>query len=221
MTTLILASNSPRRRQLLALLGWDFRVQPADIDETPLHGEAPEQYVLRLAQAKAEAVAQVNAPEALVLAADTTVADGDAILGKPLNAGEARRMLAQLRARSHQVYTGVALRRQSDRLALAIVAESRVPMRAYSEAEVEAYIASGDPFDKAGGYAIQHAGFHPVESLSDCYANVVGLPLCHLAALLRQAGLLSPLQAAALPSACQTTLQYDCPVFEAVLGLER
>jgi MAF protein len=210
---ILLASNSPRRKQLLALAGWPYRIQPAEVDETPLPGEPAEAYVLRLAESKARAAAG-SAEDGLVLAADTTVVDAGAILGKPNDADQARAMLRQLRGRSHQVLTALAvLQSRSDRL-LTDVCVTDVPMRAYTEAEIEAYVASGDPLDKAGAYAIQHAGFHPVASLAGCYANVVGLPLCHLARTLRK---LSLPPRADLPQACQAALGYQCPVYEQIL----
>mgnify|MGYP001085870603 FL=1 len=210
---ILLASNSPRRKQLLALAGWPYRIQPAEVDETPLPGEPAEAYVLRLAESKARAAAG-SAEDGLVLAADTTVVDAGAILGKPNDADQALAMLRQLRGHSHQVLTALAvLQSRSGRL-LTDVCVTDVPMRAYTEAEIEAYVASGDPLDKAGAYAIQHAGFHPVASLAGCYANVVGLPLCHLARMLRTLGL--PPQAD-LPQACQAALGYQCPVYEQIL----
>jgi len=210
---ILLASNSPRRKQLLALAGWPYRIQPAEVDETPLPGEPAEAYVLRLAESKARAAAG-SAEDGLVLAADTTVVDAGSILGKPNDADQARAMLRQLRGRSHQVLTALAvLQSRTDRL-LIDVCVTDVPMRAYTEAEIEAYVASGDPLDKAGAYAIQHAGFHPVESLAGCYANVVGLPLCHLVRMLRRLGL--PPRAD-LPQACQAALGYQCPVYEQIL----
>ena len=181
----LLASNSPRRRQLLALAGWDFEARPADIDESMRPGEAPSAYVQRLAVEKARAVGSLTRAGQVVLAADTTVADGDAILGKPAGVEDAFRMLAALRGRDHMVYTAVAVfdprsgRLQSD------LGGTRVWMRAYSDAEIEAYIESGDPFDKAGAYAIQNPTFHPVERIEGCYPCVVGLPVCRVNALLQ------------------------------------
>ena len=214
--TLILASNSPRRKQLLALGGWSFTLAPAEVDERPLPDEAAADYVLRLAQEKARAAAQSGA-DGLVLAADTTVVDEGAILGKPADAAEARSMLRQLRGRTHQVYTALAVLRSTDGRLLTDRCVTDVPMRRYSDAEMEAYVGSGDPLDKAGAYAIQHAGFHPVEKLAGCYANVVGLPLCHLARTLRK---LDVRPAADIPSACQAALGYRCPVYARVLSGE-
>ncbi len=211
---LLLASNSPRRRRLLNLTGWSFEVRAVEIDETPLTGELPAGYVLRLAEAKARAAAGLAPQGALVLAADTTVADGDVILGKPADPDEAAAMLRRLRGRTHRVFTALALfQPESGRLETDLCATS-VPMRHYSDEEIARYVASGDPLDKAGAYAIQHAGFHPVDGLQGCYACVVGLPLCHLQRSLLKFGL-GP--RAGVPAACQRELGYACPVFEAVL----
>lgn len=210
---ILLASNSPRRKQLLALGGWSYRVQPAEVDETPLPGEPADAYVLRLAESKARAAAALQ-PEELVLAADTTVVDTGYLLGKPRHAGEAREMLRRLRGRTHQVFTALSVLHTPSGRLLTDLCVTDVPMRPYSDAEIEAYIASGDPLDKAGAYAIQHPGFHPVEALAGCYANVVGLPLCHLARTLCKLGL--PPRSD-LPQACQAALGYQCPVYEQIL----
>jgi septum formation protein len=216
---LYLASNSPRRRQLLALTGWNFQVAPADVDETPLPDELPRSYVLRLAEKKARAAALLLAPAGLpvglVLASDTTVVeDGTRILGKPSDPEEAVQMLRRLRGRVHEVYTALAVLRQADGSLFKDVCVTRVPMRAYSDAEIEAYVATGDPLDKAGAYAIQHAGFHPVEDLRGCFAGVMGLPLCHLVRLLRRMGVEPEVD---VPLACQQNLAYACPISAAVL----
>jgi len=219
---LVLASNSPRRRQLLSLGGWEFNVCAAEVDETPLPSEEPPAYVCRLAESKARAAAAANYGD-LILAADTTVVDelappGSKILGKPSDEADARRMLRSLRGRVHQVYTALALYRPEDGSLLTDLCCTDVPMRDYSDAEIETYIASGDPLDKAGAYAIQHAGFHPVEDLQGCFANVMGLPLCHLLRLLRKLNIQPQTQPKAdLPQACQAELGYDCPVFGAIL----
>lgn len=181
---LVLASNSPRRRQLLALGGWEFRSIPAEVDELPLPGEAPLDCVLRLAREKAVAVTSKAPPEAVIVAADTTVALDGRMLGKPANEAEAISMLQSLRGRRHQVFTGLVALRQKDGATLADHCVTDVTMRNYSEDEIHAYVKTGDPFDKAGAYAIQHSQFHPVERIEVCYANVVGLPLCRLVLLL-------------------------------------
>ena len=199
MSELILASGSPRRRALLSQLGLPFRVLVPDVDETPLLNEAPIAYGLRLAQAKAQAVAErlhqgqtvLAADTVVILAADTLGVDEQGeILGKPQDADQARAMLRRLRARTHLVCTAFCLlalpTRQQHRQAV----QTLVTMRDYSDAEIEAYIATGDPFDKAGGYAIQHEGFSPVAHLQGSYDNVVGLPLAEIGQALRRFGLL-------------------------------
>lgn len=213
ISSLVLASNSPRRRHLLALTGLTFSLRPVDIDETPAPGEHPGDYVLRLAREKA-ALAAEGGPAGLYLGFDTTVADGMEIMGKPVDAEDARRMLRQLRGKTHTVYTAVALHdRDGGRLHEELCISS-VPMRAYSDAEMEAYIQSGDPLDKAGAYAIQHPAFHPVENFRGCFASVMGLPLCHIERGLRRLAGPSP---ADVPAACQAELDYNCPVHAAIL----
>jgi septum formation protein len=209
---LVLASNSPRRRELLALGGWTFSVRPADIDESQMPGEAPGTYVLRLARCKAQVCAKSAQPGEIIVAADTTVAIDGRLLGKPRDAAEAEEMLLLLRGRRHQVHTGIGVKK-GDTL-LTDLCTTDVPMRRYSDAEIAAYVASGDPLDKAGAYAIQHAGFHPVENFTGCFASVMGLPLCHLLRLLRQVDVFP---AADLPAACQGFLEYQCPISAAVL----
>jgi MAF protein len=213
MPPILLASNSPRRKQLLALGGWSFTVQPADVDETPFPNENPRAYTLRLALEKARVAAQRATPDTVVIASDTTVADGMQILGKPADADEATAMLVQLRDRAHWVYTAIAVSFRDQ--VLTDVGETEVWMRDYGAEEIEAYVASGDPLDKAGAYAIQHAGFHPVTQITGCYASVMGLPVCHLARLLAQLEIPhDPL----LPQSCQKTLAHPCPVYPQILG---
>ncbi len=189
---LILASSSPRRRELLTSLGLDFTIIKPEIDESQYPGEPPLDYVRRLSQEKAaNVIRQLHSPAA-VLAADTVVVlaadtlgvdEAGEILGKPMDAEDARRMLRRLRGRVHQVYTAITVYRLYAEgipveQQMTDIARTDVSMRAYSDAEIEAYIATGDPFDKAGSYAIQHEGFHPVATLEGCYTNVVGLPVC-------------------------------------------
>jgi len=209
-----LASNSPRRRQLLTLTGWMFHIVPVDVDETPQQGETPQEYVLRLAEAKARAALPRLRPDGLVLAADTTVADRGEILGKPAHAAEAVAMLQRLRGRTHQVHTAIAVILYGQQEAHTDLCTTDVPMRNYTDEEIAAYVASADPFDKAGGYAIQNPHFQPVAHLQGCYANVVGLPLCHLTRTLNKLDILPRVD---VPRSCQTFLQYDCPVYEQVL----
>lgn len=182
---LILASASPRRRALLAALGRPFTVQVADVDETARPGEPPIAYALRLARAKARVVAEATAEQAspaLVVGADTIVVLDGAILGKPATAEEARAFLRRLRGRRHLVVTAVAVLpqgvgRRSAEDGQASWAATGVWMRGFSDAEIEAYVASGDALDKAGGYAIQHPSFQPVAALQGSETNVIGLPL--------------------------------------------
>jgi MAF protein len=211
---LVLASNSPRRKELLTLGGLPFEILVSDTDESLLPGEAPREYVRRLAIEKARASSGRADASQVILAADTTVVDGEHILGKPANPAEAGSMLRQLRGRAHQVYTGIALLRLRDGNLLTDVCVTDVPMRPYSDEEIELYVATGDPLDKAGAYAIQHADFQPVESMKGCYASVMGLPLCHVTRLLRQMGIA---QAANVPVECQAFLHYECPVTASIL----
>lgn len=199
---------------MFTLGGWNFVVISAEVDERILPGEDARAYVSRLAQSKAQAGALLAPAESLVVAADTTVVDRGRILGKPANPAQARAMLIQLRGRKHQVYTAIALARPQDGVLLTDCCLTQVRMRRYSDDEVEEYIATGDPLDKAGAYAIQHPGFNPVESLDGCYANVVGLPLCHLQRALFRLGVKPQ---ADIPAACQATLRHVCPIFRQVL----
>jgi len=217
--SLLLASNSPRRRQILALTGWTFTVRPVDIDESPLPGEAPTDYVLRLAESKARAAGQFAGAEQLVISADTTVTDGRQILGKPADAADARAMLTELRGREHAVYTAVGIFDPRAGRLVTDLCVTQVWMRGYSDAEIEAYIASGDPFDKAGAYAIQNTQFQPVERISGCYSCVVGFPLCRVVSLLAGFGLTAP---NAVTGACTRHLAENspCEVYDQVIRQE-
>ena len=215
---MLLASSSPRRRRLLALGDWTFGVASPEIDETPLPHEPPRDYVLRLAKWKARAAAKAATVEQIVLAADTTVVDSNQILGKPADASEATEVLLRLRGRAHQVMTGIAALRIADDKLLTDVCITDVPMREYTDTEVAEYVRSGDPLDKAGSYAIHHPVFEPVRDLRGCYASVMGLPMCHVARLLKQFDL-PP--AADVPSRCQAELSYACPIWPAVLRGEQ
>jgi septum formation protein len=178
---ILLASASARRRQLLALLGVDFELLSPDVDEGMRPGESDLELTRRLAEAKADAAASRSGLP--ILAADTVVSLDGRILGKPADADEARAMLRSLRGRTHIVTTGLALRAGDVRRVEGC--QTRVVMRSYGDDEIERYVATGGPFDKAGGYAVQDAGFRPAERLIGCYPNVVGLPLCATIGLLR------------------------------------
>lgn len=210
---LVLASASPRRRELLANLGFDFEVVPSSVDEESFNGGRPEALARRIARAKAEDVAS-RQPGAVVLAADTIVVLRGHVLGKPRDAAEVRAMLARLRHRWHRVITAVCASAPGHRTRIEHVV-TRVRMRPYAADEVEASIARDDPFDKAGAYAIQDEAFHPVASYEavpagrqGCYCNVVGLPLRAVIRLLRQGGVdITEEQIAGLPPECA-----GCPV---------
>lgn len=212
---LILASASPRRRELLALFGLPFEAMASQVEERRAPGEPARDYALRLSREKALAVARLIDGAALILASDTVVVDGEAVLEKPASAEEARAMLRQLRGRVHRVYSAITVLKQPEGRLFSEAPGSPVWMRSYSDEEIEAYIASGDPFDKAGAYAIQHPEFRPVQDFSHCFANVMGLPLCHLSRLLHAAGLDFP---ADIASECQALLTYACPVHQAILA---
>ena len=200
---LILASASPRRRQLLASLGLAFTVDSAGIDESALPAEAPEPHARRLAATKAQVVASRH-PDAVVLAADTIVVQAGAILGKPADAVDARRMLAALRDAPHQVVSAVAVSGANGLVSASHT--SQVIMRPYTDAEIETYLASDDPYDKAGAYAIQHPEFQPVARFDGCFASIMGLPLALVVDLLAAAGQAAapdwPTACAALTGAC-------------------
>ena len=252
---LILASNSPRRKQLINLGGWSFSVHPVDIDEGMIDGERPDAYVLRLSREKAqaarvslslnpvfpnEATTLQEIEQSIIISADTAVVmgldgidrdpDGQfavpqnldqtpaaqvQILGKPADAVDAERILRGLRGRTHQVYSGLTVLRTIDGKIFSAVCITDVLMREYSDQEMRSYIASGDAFDKAGAYAIQHTGFHPVQKLHGCFANVMGLPLCHLSVLLRNFDLS---MLADIAAACHQEFNYLCPISRLVLG---
>ncbi len=182
---LVLASQSPRRRELLVQLGIALEVRPAHADESVLPGEAPRAYVLRVAREKARAV-----PGDVVLAADTAVVLGGEVLGKPQDAQDARRMLRALSGMVHEVLTGVCVRRSPPAVAVELdaVVATRVRFARLSPGEIDWYVGTGEPLDKAGAYAIQGSGGAFVVSVEGSVSNVVGLPLAETADLLRRAG---------------------------------
>jgi septum formation protein len=183
---LVLASASPRRRELLTAAGFEFDVDAADVDETPAPGEAPAPYVLRLARAKAEVVAARH-PARAVIAADTAVSVDGAILGKPADAGDAARMLERLSGRTHAVLTGVAVAYGAK--IHADVEETTVWMSPLGPDDIKEYVKSGEPLDKAGAYAIQGLASRFIPRIEGSYTNVVGLPVAAVVQLLRRAGL--------------------------------
>jgi septum formation protein len=214
MPGLVLASRSPRRHELLRLLGLPFEGRVSAVGEDRRVGEPPDGYARRLSREKAMAVAASAEGGSLILACDTVVVDGDDVLGKPGDAAEAASTLKRLAGREHHVYTAATLLNPADGRMMTVLADSPVRMRPYTDREIADYVATGDPFDKAGAYAIQHEEFHPVERFTHCFANVMGLPLCHVTRLLRAFGVEPESD---VPAACQAHIGYDCPVYQAIL----
>lgn len=184
---LILASKSPRRYELLKQVGLDFDVIPSGIEEDYIQGESPRKHVLRLAEAKALDVGNQH-PDRWVVAADTIVYVDHSILGKPKSRDEARKMLRHLSGKEHRVLTGFSVlhleKGKGDRGAV----QTAVKVRKLTQLEMEWYVETGEPFDKAGGYAVQGIGSFMIESIKGSYTNVVGLPLCELIQMLSRLG---------------------------------
>ena len=176
LTPLVLASSSPRRAEILRAVGWPFEASPAGVDETRRAGEAPEEFVRRLAREKAESVAATRL-FGLVLGADTTVVVGGDILEKPRDEGDARRMLRLLGGRWHEVLTGVALVRAESGRSVVGVERTRVRFAEMSEEEIAWHVETGDVLDKAGAYAVQGRAALFIEAIDGDYWNVVGLPV--------------------------------------------
>jgi septum formation protein len=184
----VLASSSPRRRELLSSIGIEFDVIPSHVPEEHKRGEAPEEYVARLSREKAGAIARQH-PERWVIAADTTVILGDQLLEKPTDRGDAIRMLNVIAGKTHVVYTGVTLENTGRGYRETRVAETEVRMLPLSPDDIEWYVATGEPLDKAGSYAAQGVGGMFIDSIHGSYTNVVGLPLALLFQMLRKAGI--------------------------------
>ena len=218
MTEFILASQSPRRQMLLRNLLDRFIVVESDVEESDLPGEKQSQYVLRLATEKAKSVEkkfkESSIEDLIIIAADTIVLDDDKLLGKPEDARDARKILDRLNGKTHQVLSGITVYKPSVQILNTQVVCSDVPMRDYDDQEIQEYINSGDPFDKAGAYAIQNDSFNPAPEFKDCYANVMGLPLCHLALLLAETGMDLD---RSIADRCQNSINYQCPVFQSIL----
>jgi len=186
--TIILASNSPRRRDLLCQIGIKFTIDPADVDERVLPHELPEGYAVRVAVDKARLAAS-RAGAGIVIAADTIVVVDDEILGKPADASDAERMLKMLSGKVHRVITGLAVMDAATGKTLTRTSITRVWFRRLVQQEIASYIATGEPLDKAGAYGIQERGALLVDKIEGCYFNVVGLPLSLLGELLRSFGI--------------------------------
>ncbi len=209
----VLASASPRRHELLTAMGVRFCVDSPDVPEASAPHEEPSTLAIRLSSAKATAVAPRH-PDALVVGADTLVALDERVLGKPADEDEAVEMLCALRNRQHLVYTGLSVVNARTGEQCAQVAVTPVHMRAYSEIEVARYVASGDPMDKAGAYAIQADGMDPVDHIEWCYANVMGLPMCHLYRALRLWGAEAPIHPL---DSCPFALRCGCPWAQGII----
>ncbi len=211
----LLASQSPRRRQLVQLLGFPVRPLAADVDEDSITVPDPAVNVVDTAVLKAHTIAQTFRPlpawRTILIAADTTVAVDGLMLNKPADAAEARQMLRQLRGRDHEVHTGYVVRDMASGEEAVGVHTAVVTMRPYTDAEIDAYVATGDPLDKAGAYAIQHPVFRPVRDLQGCFLGVMGLPLCDLEAALRQVGVVTAVDLAAIQQSHQ---QFPCLAFD-------
>lgn len=187
---LILASSSPRRYQLLRQLGLDFDVIPSQIDEDFSLQESPRDHVIRLAKAKALEVAR-EVPDAWVIGADTIVTIEGLLLGKPRDQEEAFKMLRLLSGREHRVFTGFAVHHYLKEMGEEEAVETSVKIKRLTPEEMEWYVGTGEPFDKAGGYGIQGIGSFMIESIKGSYTNVVGLPLCELMETLYRLGALT------------------------------
>ena len=213
MIRLILASQSPRRRDLLSLCGYPFQVMAADVDEATIDHPNPAENSLQTAQLKAQAVIDrvplTDNERIIVVAADTTVALDSHMLGKPADAADARRMLQALKGRDHQVHTGMVVANLKTGKEATAVHTATVTMRPYADEEIERYVNSGDPMDKAGAYAIQHPQFRPVARLDGCYLGVMGLSICQLLQLLGQFNIPSLADLDALAKAHE---HYPCPL---------
>ena len=186
--SIILASSSPRRRDLLRQIGVDFIVDPADVNESILTGELPEDYAVRVSLDKARVAAR-KAGEGIVIAADTIVVFKEVILGKPVDTHDAKRMLEMLSGKMHKVVTGLTVMNAATEMVSSKISTTKVWFRDLDEDEVWKYVLSKEPMDKAGAYGIQGKGALLVARIEGCYYNVVGLPLALLDEMLRKFGI--------------------------------
>ena len=212
-----LASNSPRRREMLAWVDWDLEASAANIDESRQPEESAQEYVLRLAVEKADYPIPGAGSDDIIIAADTIVVLDKEILGKPADEKEAYQMLSRLRAREHWVMTAIAVRSGDTGHVHQDICCTCVQMREYTDEEIKQYIASGDPMDKAGAYAIQSTTFHPVVDFYGCFASVMGMPLCHLERTLLKFSIYKP---SGLALICQNHLKYNCSITDRVMAGE-
>ena len=213
-TNFLLASQSPRRSELLNLIGKPFDVEPANIDENVIKDEEPYPYAKRLALSKALKVARNSRSDSVVIGADTIVVHNNNIVGKPASKKEARQILMNLRGHTHQVVTAIAIHYRKLGNTIQDLCETSVQMRNMTEEEITDYISTGDPHDKAGAYAIQNVVYKPATTLGGCLANVIGLPLCHITKALREKNIHVDKDIA---QKCQDHIGYDCPVYKSIL----
>ena len=207
---LILGSGSPRRQELMRLLDVPFEVRTPAVDERVMPDEAPADAPQRISRLKAESVVN-EIGEGVVVAADTIVVHKGDILGKPRDASQAGAMLRRLRGERHLVLTGVTVMDAATGKRITELCETKVWLRDMDDAEIEAYVASGDPMDKAAAYAIQNTDFAPVTRVVGCPANVMGLPMCHVARNLRRLGVTLPPTS---PTRCEIRYGYLCALTE-------
>ena len=212
-----LASGSPRRQELLEIAGWRPFLNPVKIEEKPNLSEDPLSFAKRLALEKAEKSAGLDGM--IVLGADTIVILGDQILGKPEDDRHAEFMLEALCGKVHQVITAIAIVDPGHDRFLVDTCITDVPMRVFNPNEIKSYIAAGSPLDKAGAYGIQDVEFHPVnlDKMDGCFANVMGLPLCHLERALKSVGLVTPEN---IYIKCMEHTKYNCQVYQRILQRE-
>jgi len=185
----ILASASPRRIELLSLLGLRFEIMPSHVDETFMQGETPREHVLRLSGEKAEKAAAAH-PNAWVMGADTIVIINGEVLGKPRSPDEAKEMLGKLSGRVHTVFTGFSVTKRSHSILVRDTVESSVRFREIPDDEMAWYVESEEPYDKAGGYAVQGMGAFFIKEIHGSYTNVMGLPLCEVVDVLKGVGVI-------------------------------
>ncbi|HCU81491.1 MAG: septum formation protein Maf [Anaerolineaceae bacterium] len=213
-TQLVLASQSPRRFDLLKLFDHQFQVEPAHIDERKNNVESPHSFAKRLAISKTLKVAHSYLNDAIVIGADTIVVQDDNVVGKPDTNTKARSMLMQLQGKTHQVVTAIAIYFGNTGSTAQELCETNVKMRSMTEEEIEEYVSTGESLDKAGAYAIQNVEFRPATPLGGCLANVIGLPLCHMSRALYKNNISVDKNIA---EKCQEHLGYDCPIYESIL----
>ena len=211
---IILASQSPRRSDLLGLIDKQFTIKPANINENRQPTESAQAYVSRLAHNKANKIATNASRQSIVIGADTIVIHKNNILGKPKTNQDAYEMLNSLNGKTHKVLTAFSVHADQSNTILNDYCETDVKLRIMTSQEIKFYVSTQEPMDKSGGYAIQNKTFQPASPLGGCLANVIGLPLCHLSNALNKFNRnIDP----TIADKCQSYLNYDCPISQSVL----